>query len=194
MQAGGSLCCCCFLKKGAGCGEEEGEETGAGLLKDSMSCAQCIRKVLKTAKAPNQTHTAAKQHSERPPTAERQPSSPRPCTSHPPKINGIPSACAPCQHSMAKVAMLPPRSTRTWTADLTKPSLVCSGVVPTWEPHTSSKEGPSSDPSPPSHLLPPSCTFPGRNVLSLAPSHVLVGHWAWRCCWPAEKTSGVVHR
>lgn len=63
MQAGGSLCCCCFLKKGAGCGEEEGEEIGAGLLKDSMSCAQCIRKVLKTAKAPHQTHTTAKQHS-----------------------------------------------------------------------------------------------------------------------------------
>lgn len=75
---------CCFLKKGAGCGEEGGEETGAGLLEDSMSCAQCIRKVLKTARAPHQTHTAVKQHSTRPPAAERQASSPRRHAHHTP--------------------------------------------------------------------------------------------------------------
>lgn len=57
---------CCFLKKGTGCGEEGREEMGAGLLKDSMSCAQCIRKVLKTAKAPHQTHTTTKRLSTHP--------------------------------------------------------------------------------------------------------------------------------
>jgi len=62
-RAGGTLPCCYLLKKGTGGGEEGGEETGARLLKDSMSCAQCIRKVLKTAKAPHQTHTAVKQPS-----------------------------------------------------------------------------------------------------------------------------------
>lgn len=145
---------CCFLKKGAGCGEEGGEETGAGLLEDSMSCAQCIRKVLKTAKAPHQTHTAAKQHSTHPSAAERQPAPPTPRTS------SIPSAPAPHQRGMAKVAMLPPR--RTWTSDHCKASLARADVPPTQAPHARDKEVPSSDPSPSSYLLLPSCTFPGR--------------------------------
>lgn len=104
--------CCCFLKKDTGSWEEGGEETGAGLLEDSMSCAQCIRKVLKTAKAPHQTYTAVNAQ-QCPGAAESPPSSPCPSHSTPENWALSPLPC-PSHHGMARVSEIPPML--TWTS------------------------------------------------------------------------------
>lgn len=111
-------------------GRAGGEETGAGLLEDSMSCAQCIRKVLKTAKAPHQTYTAV--NSTAVPTGCREAAQP-PRPSHSTPEKGAPSP-------------LPlPHTTTAWPR--CQSFHPCSpGLL------TTPEEVPTSNPSPPSHL------------------------------------------
>lgn len=54
--------CSLLLRRESDCGRKK-RKTGIRLLKDSMSCAQCIRKVLKLGTATHQTYPAKKQHS-----------------------------------------------------------------------------------------------------------------------------------